>query len=394
MEQSLQGMKLLTRFIARDQRASILELEREMRHLADTVDGFYALLGPRNWIFHELLNLSRVEEIVSQSSSPGDAEQRFIELYRDAEATKFWFTRLRNVTGMRERLPQIERARKHYYAGQFDSCALQLIAVMDGFVNDFEPQSRKGLAARDPDDMTAWDSVVGHHLGLTNVLKTYTKTVKRRIDDEVTDVYRHGIVHGSVVRFDNVVVATKAWNMFFSVIDWATAVEKSRKPPKPEPSLSEVLGQLRDNERVKKRLRDWSAGTYVRGDSAFEGHDVYRRTTEFLTAWQNRNYGALADLQSHLFALRKSQSEVAGELRREFEGFDLTEFSVMKLRHEAPAICEADGEAVVNGDPGLFTCRWLLENETGEAAFGSPRATWRVVHCWPHVWRRAETDGS
>ena len=50
---------------------------------------------------------------------------------------------------------------------------------MDGFVNDFEPDVRRGLASRDPDAMTAWDSVVGHHMGLTNALKAY-KTIKKR----------------------------------------------------------------------------------------------------------------------------------------------------------------------------------------------------------------------
>ena len=69
--------------------------------------------------------------------------------------------------------------------------------------------------------MTARDSVVGHHLGLTHSMKTFRTTIKKRVDDEVFEVYRHGIVHGAVVNFDNVVVATKAWNMLFAVADWA-----------------------------------------------------------------------------------------------------------------------------------------------------------------------------
>jgi hypothetical protein len=59
----------------------------------------------------------------------------------------------------------------------------------------------------------------------------------------VFDVYRHGIVHGTVSRFDNVVVATKAWKMLFAVADWAAATTKAQRPPKrvrlPSSALSE-----------------------------------------------------------------------------------------------------------------------------------------------------------
>ena len=167
----LQGVKLLTRFIARNQRSGILEVEHQLNHLVAVVDRFYDQLGPRNWIFHESLNVSAVEAILGQAATCEEAEQRFIEIYRDEDNLVFWISRLYSVEGLRERAHQIERARKHYYAEQYDSAALHLIAVMDGFVNDFEPDVRHGLSSRDPDAMTAWDSVVGHHLGLTNALK-------------------------------------------------------------------------------------------------------------------------------------------------------------------------------------------------------------------------------
>ena len=123
---------------------------------------------------------------------------------------------------------------------------------MDGFVNDFEPAVRRGLAARHPDDMTAWDSIVGHHLGLTHVMKTFTKSIKKRVDEEVFEVYRHGIMHGTVVNFDNVVVATKAWNLLYAVADWARATRSAATSSEPEPSLKESLEQFRRNRHHQK----------------------------------------------------------------------------------------------------------------------------------------------
>ena len=171
MARQIQGGKLLTRFIARNQRPRLLQIEHQLNHIVVVVDRFYDRLGPRTWIFHESLNVSAVEAILDQTTNCEEAEQRFIEIYRDEDYLAFWTRRLYSVDGLRERARQIERAREHYCADQFDNVALHLIAVMDGFVNDFEPGRRRGLASRDPDSMIAWDSVVGHHMGLTNALK-------------------------------------------------------------------------------------------------------------------------------------------------------------------------------------------------------------------------------
>ena len=267
---------MLTRFIARKQHSELLQLEHKLTHLVAVVDRFYDRLGPRNWIFHDSVTFSVVEAILEHATTSEEAEQRFI------------------VDGLRERAHQIERAREHYSAGQFDSTALHLIAVMDGFVNDFEPDVRRDLSSRDPDAMTAWDSVVGHHLGLTNALKAYKKTIKKRVDEEVYDLHRHGIVHGTITRFDNVVVATKAWNMLFAVVDWAAATGKARQPEAPKPTLRETLQQMTTNARTKKMLEAWKSSRLSDVDAGFEDHEIHSLTVEFLTSWRERNFGALA----------------------------------------------------------------------------------------------------
>lgn len=180
LAEQLRGAKLLTRFIARDQRANVLMVEEQLNHLTDVVDRFYERLGERHWVFHDTLSVSAVENLLDTTSTPASAEKALIELYRDPGNAAFWIQRLRAVDGLRERFHQIERAREHYDAEQYDSAVLQLISVMDGFVNDFEPSRRRVLASREPDEMTAWDSVVGHHMGLTNALKAFTRTLKKR----------------------------------------------------------------------------------------------------------------------------------------------------------------------------------------------------------------------
>lgn len=392
LARQIQGGKLLTRFIARNQRSGFLEIEQQLDHLVAVVDRFYDRLGSRNWIFHELLPISNVEAILDQAATPEEAEQGLIGIYREADKLAFWTHWLYGVEGIRERSHQIERAREHYFADQFDSAALHLIAVMDGFVNDFEPDKRRGLASRDPDEMTAWDSVVGHHLGLTNALKAYDKTVKKRVDEEVYELHRHGIVHGAITRFDNVVVATKAWNMLFAVVDWATATKKVRQPEPARTSFREVLRQMASNRRIKKELETWKPSRLSFSDVSFKDHEIYTQTVQFLTGWGECNFGALARLPSKRLDKRDTTTgQMAGRLRDVFEGFTLSEFRVTELENTAPGIWLSRGEATVNESSGTFECRWTLEEADGDFGYGSESALWRLVFCDPTVWRRANS---
>ena len=393
LARQIQGGKLLTRFLARDQRSGFLEIERQLNHLVAVVDRFYDRLGPRNWIFHDsLLSVSAVEEILDQTTTPEEAEQRFIEMYRDEDRLAFWAQRLYSIEGLRERSHHIQRAREYYCADRFDSVALHLIAVMDGFVNDFEPDRRRGLASRDPDAMVAWDSVVGHHMGLTNALKTFDRTIKKRVDEEVYELYRHGIVHGTITRFDNVIVATKAWNMLFAVVDWAAATEKSRQPEAPEPTLQEAFVQLATTARMKKALEAWETLRLSVSDAHFEDHEIKSATVEFLTAWRERNFGALARFPSRRSGKGETtDAQRAGQLREVFYGFALSEFCVTELENIAPAIWLSRGEATVNDLPGAFECRWITEDADGSFGFGSESMLWRLVYCDPAIlWRRIE----
>ena len=396
MERQIQGGKTLTRVIARNQRPKLLQVEHQLNHLVAVVDRFYDLFGSRNWIFHESLNVPAVEAILDQPANVEEAEQRFIEIYRDEASLVFWSRRVSSVEGLRERAHQIERAREHYCADQFDSAILHLIAVMDGFVNDFEPDLRHGLATRDPDDMTAWDSVVGHHLGLTNALKAYGKTFKKRVNEEVYELHRHGIVHGTIPRFDNVIVATKAWNMLFALFDWAAATRKARQPEAPEPTLREVCEQLESTAKMKRRMEAWKPSRLLVSHARFDNHEIHALTLAFLNGWRERNFGDLAGLPSRQFDKGKSTlGQMAGRLRAVFEGFVLSEFRVTELENTAPAIWLSRGEATVNDLPGTFECRWIVEEADGSFGYGSKAALWRLVCCDPTVWRQSEeTKGS
>ena len=204
-------------------------------------------------------------------------------------------------------------------------------------------------------------------------------------------MHRHGIVHGSITQYDNVVVATKAWNMLFAIVDWATAAKNIRQPEPPRTSFREVLRQMATNRKIKKELETWKPSRLSVSDAVFQDHEIYTLTVQFLTGWRECNFGALAYLPSRRLDKRETTlGQMAGRLRGVFEGFTLSEFRVTELENIAPAIWQSRGQATVNDSSGTFECRWILEEADGGFGYGSESALWRLVFCDPTVWRRSE----
>jgi hypothetical protein len=337
MDTLLRGARFWTTFVARDQRSRLSELRQELERLADVVDTFYERLGPRHWIFTDNLSVTEIEALLKEEADPEAMEHRLIEMYCDKATLDRLLVQTRGAPGLRARSHLLERARDHYFHDEFDSCTLLLITILDGFVNDVEPSNRKGLHAREADEMGAWNSVTGHHLGLTHVLReTFLKTIKRRQDDEVFDVYRHGIVHGSIVNYNNVVVATKAWNMLSAVDDWAKATEKMQEPREELPtSPREVWASLKEGveryERVREdrqKLATWTASTLTTADHGFDDHFMKARSEGFLSAWQSANYGRMGQYASRMLSPERTHSGWAGEARERFSSVVLTDFQI------------------------------------------------------------------
>ncbi|MGW0646506.1 hypothetical protein ACWD0C_30510, partial [Streptomyces badius] len=211
-EQALALLRLVP-----SKRAEARALKQRMQRLEALVEAFYDLLSDKHWIFHDYLSLTVVETVLAESAQDAErAEAMLINHYRDSQQLGMMLLPLRKLPAMRRRQPLIDKAMEDYVAGRYYACVHVLLSVMDGFVNEFETV-RRGLHAREPEELHAWNSVVGHHRGLAHAHKTFTKGRTATQEEPVYELYRNGIVHGSILNYDNVIVATKAWNRLLAV---------------------------------------------------------------------------------------------------------------------------------------------------------------------------------
>lgn len=381
MREQLRGLKALTLFVMREKRAEIAELERELRAMADRVDAFYERLGARHWVYTDWMSTTHIDAILEATSTPQETESRLVGLYQDPEVARLQLLRLGNVDGLRERFHLLERARQDYDEGRFDTCSMLLISVMDGFVNDFQADKRKGLAAREADDMVAWNSVAGHHLGLTNALKPFLKTIKKRVDAEVFELHRHGIVHGSVVHYNNIVVATKAWNLLFAIVDWSVATTQRAKEDaaSPTPTLRETWHSLMQLGRRRRARDEFEPWVVERDHDFFEKDAVVTRTRLFIDAWQNKQWGRIVPMMPTQLIGTKGPGKAAEYTKSWFDSHDIADVEIDRIEYTQSSVAEVRGSATIDGATGRLRLRWVHYNNEGNLALNGDPGSWRLA---------------
>lgn len=368
-------------------RPQLLEIETAMKELVGSVDTFYALVGDRNWVFHQTLSVDRMRSALDANDA-NELETAVIAQYQDELKLDVLVNQLKRVDDMRARIPLLFKAKIDFRAGRYYSVVLLLISVMDGFVNDVE-RARRGLHARDEDELVAWDSVVGHHMGLRNAHRTFTRTFKATSDEEVFELYRNGIVHGNLTNFDNVIVASKAWNRLFAVVDWAESVEKAKVPEKPPATWASVAATLRQTSEDKQHIAKWQPRSAslddADGGAALLEEPAVQAANELFTHWMNSNFGGMS-FRMKPIVKPKSARELAGRTRSNFEGFRLEDFQITAAASTAAAVCMVTALLTVNGVECPSETRWVFEGKDGRSlAETQPGGRWICLQSLPEA---------
>jgi hypothetical protein len=383
LDREVSALNNLRPLLPRKVRQQMAALREELDALVSTIDDFYAALGPRNWIFHDSLNVESVRSLLEDSETDDEAEARLIAMYDDA-AISFGTTRMRRFEVMRPRLDLLDRARKDHLEGRYYASVLVLLSVMDGFVNDVVQNPRRGLHAREPDELTAWDSVVGHHMGLAHAHKNFRKSFRRLQTDEVSDLFRHGIVHGMLTGYDNERVSAKAWNRLFALGDWADSHTRAQEPDTPQSGLREVLSDIARGSRRRRELDAWEPHEHPLADD--DGHPLTATATQFLKAWKNRQYGPIAEF-FYTPQQTDSPGRRAGLARDLYDDTRLVDFSLRKRTHIAASVAIVTADLTFGDTVETCELRWLHLDDNDRTALEGEPGSWRLCPYGPDVIR-------
>lgn len=383
----------LSLFMPKDVRQQIRDLPAQLERLVRVVDDFYALLGPAHWVFHDDLNVDDMLAIEREhAEDPVGAQTALIGWYQADDHLDFMIRRLNWNPAWRVRMKLIQSALEDYRAGRYYAVVQVLLSVMDGFVNDMDPARRKGLHAYEPEDIDPWDSVVGHHMGLAATQSTFRKTFKAHNDDPVHELYRNGIVHGMLTNYDNVVVATKAWNRLFAVSDWAQSLldlaQEATKPP--PPTIRESLRSLAASQERHQLLVAFVPAHLSAGDPRLAQHGAHAATVEFLKTWTLCQWGPMASLMVR----QLGKAVTPAQVKADYSGEKLDDYRIDEVVEQSAAISHVHVTLTINGETFHPALRWIFQDQQGNTKIpGHEQGSWKLLW-WgsAHMKRDAPTD--
>ena len=306
-------------------------------------DKFNERFSELGWVAYESMSLEVMKEAIAKYDTEGVkvAEQFLTDSY-DADCLKWGVLRFQGNQEFRRRMRLIELAKEDYLAKRYHACIPLLLSLLDGIVNDIS--KHVGFFA-DSANMTVWDSMAAHETGLQVVASLFTKSRNKTNEEALTIPYRHGILHGRELAFDNKLVAAKVWAALFATRDWADALISTKSSNLiEEKDWKEVLSDFADTQRQKKLIESWKPRSneniaylpYTGKAEELPLNTPERAVAEFIENWINERYGLLA--ASLVYFSDKSAKKKAGLARKDFENNIPLSYKLISIEDRTAAI--------------------------------------------------------
>lgn len=329
------------------------DISQKTKELLDIPDRFNEHFSKSGWVAYEFLNVELMKKAVylADEGKFDEANEVLVE-YHDEKTLDFGLILMNGIEEYRPRYDLAQKAKEDYLQGRFHACVPVILMIIDGIVNDIE---QKGFFANGV-NLTAWDSIAGHSSGLQELSKLFNSTRRKTNTETITIPYRHGILHGRDLGYDNKIVAAKTWATLFTVGSWAMSLKKEKKALKkqePEPSFMESLKAYAKIQEKKEKLNAWEPRVLNPNKDfpAYGKPEDYmpntpeRELSRFFQYWLNSNYGKMATLIKTFSDY--PLSKVAGEVRNNFQGKSLENYEILKIHDEAAAITNITTKIVI-----------------------------------------------
>lgn len=264
--------------------------------------------------------------------------ERYLADYYTEEIIKSKIKRMKDIEAFRPRWYLAQKALNDYLEGRYYACVHVVQAVLDGMVNQIYLRAygyRRNFYAKDT-DLTAWDSISAHSKGLTLLAKTLGRARNTTRTEEISTPYRHGIVHGTDLSYDNKIAAAKIWAALFSIRTWAIKAEKGELkhplPPKKPISWDKV-------PKRERRTINLGQEVSITGlPEVYEEGTPERRLAEYLTYWVKNRFDKM--IEYILLNITYNDKIPPGKLRDVYNDEHLRAWTFESIKDTADARTE------------------------------------------------------
>ena len=347
-------------------------------------DRFNSAFASAGWIATGSMSAAVMQRAVAlhEAGKGQEAEQEILAWFQKDTIALLAITRAERFQKKTSRWHQLQEALELTFEERYWAAVPLILIACDGFASDV-----LGTSPFEKDaDLTVFDSIVGHPSSLQRLIKMVTRGVRASSDAELTLPMRHGILHGRSLGYANRAVCMKAWLLMIALVDWAgdkTSEDERRRRQEAEANVSigDVLQTYRKLDDDKRAIGSFECReTTGPFNGGLDEESPEFAVVQFLTHWKARNYGKMA---GHVVNLPKLPvNTMAGELRRDTEFAELTEFEVRSVRQVTVARVEATvflkGTTLKGQVDGEFPIVALKFTADGDVAMPSDAGKWCV----------------
>lgn len=353
-------------------------------------DRFNDLFAQSGWIAYESLSLRVMKHAIALCEKEGlEVAEQYLAISYDADTLKWGIQWFNGHPEFRKRIRLAELARDDYLEGRYHACIPLLLSLLDGLVSDVS--KRVGFFAENA-ELTAWDCIAAHESGLQTLASLMTKGRNKTNEDAILVPYRHGILHGRELAFDNRIVAAKSWAALFAARDWAVAVSAGKREQDPplQPTWKELFASIRKNQDVKRQLDEWRPRKdselkhlpHSGGSDALPEGSPEQAVAEFMEHWCNGRFGPLADALLNFTDTPRGKK--AGLARQDFGERRPKDFEILGVEDQAASAAQVSVAAVFqrDGEPIELEMRVraIFQGENNDPLIrGDPKGSWRIA---------------
>ncbi len=199
--------------------------EDEYSSISDRFNDLFSKLG---WIYYKSFDSNIALNAINKAKSNdiNGAEVDLIRYYND-DRIIYNLQELSELKAFRPRLPLAQKALIDYKEERYHSSVPVVLVLLDGMVTEAYLNAggdRLNASAEDI-NFNAWNSIANHSKALKALVGILKKGRYKTVTEQIDKPYRHGILHGMDLGYDNKTVAAKAWAALFAIHDWVEKAE-------------------------------------------------------------------------------------------------------------------------------------------------------------------------
>jgi hypothetical protein len=191
-------------------------------------DRFNHIFSNLGWVYYKSFDSDIALNAINRAESNdiNGAELYLVDYYNDT-IIESKLLKLKSLEAFRQRWPLAQKALIDHKKERYHSSVPVVLALLDGMVTEayLNAGGYKLNISAEETNYNAWISVKDHSEALKALVSILRKGRYSTVTEKIDKPYRHGILHGMDLGYDNKAVAAKAWAVLFAIRDWAEKAE-------------------------------------------------------------------------------------------------------------------------------------------------------------------------